>query len=166
MQIKVELSNGYLPDRFGKHADEKYLLHGLPVRSFPIQISDLPTDTQALALILIDYDAVPVAGFPWIHWLATDIAVTDEIPENASIQNQNMVQGKNSWDSRYVEMDDPAIVERYGGPKPPADHDYTLTVYALRAKTDLKPGFYMNDLLRQVEALALDEATIKLKAKG
>lgn len=96
MKINVALSNGYLPDRFGKYAPATDKLHDLPIRSFPIEISGLPTDTAALALTLIDYDAVPVAGFPWIHWIATDIAVTDLIPENASALETEMTQGKNS----------------------------------------------------------------------
>ena len=85
MKISVDLINGYLPDQFGKHAPKAYTSHDFPTRSFPINISDIPIGTKALALTLIDYDAVPVAGFPWIHWIATDIDATNYIPENISI---------------------------------------------------------------------------------
>ena len=70
MRIFVELDNGLLPDRFGKHAPEAYQLDGHPVRSFPIEIADVPEGARSLALTFLDYDAVPVGGFCWIHWLA------------------------------------------------------------------------------------------------
>ena len=71
MRIFVELDNGLLPDRFGKHAPEAYQLDGHPVRSFPIEIADVPEGARSLALTFLDYDAVPVGGFCWIHWRAT-----------------------------------------------------------------------------------------------
>lgn len=166
MKINVALSNGCLPDRFGKYAPAADKLHDLPIRSFPIEISELPTDTAALALTLIDYDAVPVAGFPWIHWIAADIAVTNLIPENASALENGMTQGKNSYVSKFLDVDDPAIFEHYSGPKPPTDHEYTLTVYALKEPTNLPKGFYLNDLMRKTEALALDSAQIKIPSRG
>lgn len=142
MKINVALSNGYLPDRFGKYAPAADKLHDLPIRSFP------------------------VAGFPWIHWIATDIAVTNLIPENASALENGMTQGKNSYVSKFLDVDDPAIFEHYSGPKPPTDHEYTLTVYALKEPTNLPKGFYLNDLMRQTEALALDSAQIKIPSRG
>ena len=50
MRIFVELDNGLLPDRFGKHAPEAYQLDGHPVRSFPIEIADVPEGARSLAL--------------------------------------------------------------------------------------------------------------------
>ncbi len=166
MKISVDLLDGYLPDQFGKYAPEEYTLHGFPTRSFPINISEIPAGTKALALTFIDYDAVPVAGFPWIHWIATDIDVTDQIPENASILDQGLVQGKNSSVSKYIDFNDPAIEARYLGPKPPADHDYTLTVYALSEKTGLQPGFYLNDLMRQTKQRTIEKVTIEVPSRG
>ena len=63
MRIFVGLDNGLLPDRFGKHAPEAYQLDGHPVRSFPIEIADVPEGARTLALTFLDYDAVPVGGF-------------------------------------------------------------------------------------------------------
>ena len=60
MRIFVGLDNGLLPDRFGKHAPEAYQLDGHPVRSFPIEITDVPEGARTLALTFLDYDAVPV----------------------------------------------------------------------------------------------------------
>ncbi|KAF0465654.1 YbhB/YbcL family Raf kinase inhibitor-like protein [Pediococcus pentosaceus] len=166
MKISVDLINGYLPDQFGKHAPKAYTSHDFPTRSFPINISDIPIGTKALALTLIDYDAVPVAGFPWIHWIATDIDATNYIPENISILNTGIVQGKNSSVSKYIDFHDPAIEARYLGPKPPADHDYTLTVYALKEKTGLKPGFYLNGLMRQTKERTIEKATLEIPSRG
>ena len=42
MRIKVELEDGMLPDRFGKHAPAEYQIDGHAVRSFPIEIEDVP----------------------------------------------------------------------------------------------------------------------------
>lgn len=166
MKIKVDLQDGFLPDRFGKHAPEEYRLHNQPMRSFPIHITDIPIGTKALALTLIDYDAVPVAGFPWIHWIATDIDVTDQIVENASNLGKGMIQGKNSNASKFIDLDDPVVINHYVGPNPPADHDYSLTIYALNNKTNLKPGFYLNELLKKTDSMAIDQATIKIKSRG
>ncbi|KRN93699.1 YbhB/YbcL family Raf kinase inhibitor-like protein [Pediococcus stilesii] len=166
MKINVDLLGGFLPDRFGKYAPEEYRLHNQPMRSFPIHISDLPRGTRALALTLIDYDAVPVAGFPWIHWIATDFDVSNEIPENISNLGNGLVQGKNSNDSKFIDLDDPVVINHYVGPTPPSDHDYTLTVYALNNKTNLEPGFYLNELLKKVDSMAIDQATIKFRSRG
>ena len=70
MRIFVGLDNGLLPDRFGKHAPEAYQLDGHPVRSFPIEIADVPEGARSLALTFLDYDAVPVGGFCWIAYRA------------------------------------------------------------------------------------------------
>jgi Phospholipid-binding protein len=41
-------------------------------------LQDIPAQTAALAVSLIDYDAVPRTGFPFIHWLAANIPVMTE----------------------------------------------------------------------------------------
>ena len=98
MRIKVELEDGMLPDRFGKHAPAEYQIDGHAVRSFPIEIEDVPEGARTLALALVDFDAVPVGGFCWIHWLACNFpADTRLIPENASASGEvPCVQGSNS----------------------------------------------------------------------
>ncbi len=73
MKITVPTTNGYLADRFGKYAAPADQHQGTPTRSFPITIEEAPAGTQTFALQLIDFDAVPVSGFPWIHWVAVNI---------------------------------------------------------------------------------------------
>ncbi|AEV94723.1 YbhB/YbcL family Raf kinase inhibitor-like protein [Pediococcus claussenii] len=166
MKITVNFENGFLPDRYGKHANEEFKLNSRPIRSFPIHITDLPANTKAIALSLVDYDAVPVAGFPWIHWIATDIAPTDLIPEDFSQKNKGVVQGKNSNISRYVNEHDINVNERYTGPTPPETHNYTLTVYALSEPTGLKPGFYLNELMKATEPITIEKTEIKIPSRG
>lgn len=76
MKVHVELDGGLLADRFGKYAPEPDRLEGFPVRSFPIEINDVPQEARTLALAFIDYDAIPVGGFCWIHWTACNLPAT------------------------------------------------------------------------------------------
>lgn len=63
---------------------------------------DLPKDTKSLALTFIDYDAVPVCCFPWIHWTVSHIdPALKELPENASV-NIKLVEGVTSWHSGII----------------------------------------------------------------
>lgn len=98
MKVHVEVDGGLLADRFGKYAPEPDRLEGFPVRSFPIEINDVPQEARTLALAFIDYDAIPVGGFCWIHWTACNLpATTTLIPEDASRTGAvDMVQGRNS----------------------------------------------------------------------
>ena len=101
MKITVPFLDNILPKKFGKEADVNDVIKGNPVRSFPFEISDLPMGTKYVAITFIDYDAVPVCSFPWIHWLVVDIEVENNklvIPENYSLDyKENIKQGKNSF---------------------------------------------------------------------
>lgn len=98
MKINIPFNQNLLPKRFGKEADCTDIIKGNPVRSFPFEISELPEGTKYIAITLIDYDAIPVCSFPWIHWLATDIEVKNNtviIPENYSLDyKDSTTQGK------------------------------------------------------------------------
>ena len=48
MKVHVELDGGLLADRFGKYAPEPDWLEGFPVRSFPIEINDVPQEARTL----------------------------------------------------------------------------------------------------------------------
>lgn len=161
MKIHVTKENGYLPKKYSKYAEDTYLYNGNPIVSFPIELSEIPKQTKAYALTLIDFDAVPVCGFPWIHWIACNIpSVSEKIPENISTDHTpDMVQGKNSFASPFVGETDPAVIHRYAGPTPPdRDHTYQLRVYALDTKLDLQEGFYLNELYEKMKYHIIDEA--------
>ena len=94
MKINIPFNQNLLPKRFGKEADCTDIIKGNPVRSFPFEISELPEGTKYIAITLIDYDAIPVCSFPWIHWLATDIEVKNNtviIPENYSLDYKDSI---------------------------------------------------------------------------
>ena len=170
MEVKVELENGYLPDRFGKYAPESDRIDGHPNRSFPFALSDIPTETQSLAIEFIDYDSIPVCGFCWIHWTACNIdpSVT-EFPEDASrLQSVDMIQGRNSEVSPLAGgYKDPQIVNRYLGPCPPdKDHVYTLKVYALDTMLNLEEGYPLNELRKAMAGHILARATAEIPSRA
>ena len=170
MRISVELENGLLPDRFGKYAADEYLLEGHPIRSFPIAVDDVPQGAASLALTFLDWDAIPVGGFCWIHWIACNFPPqTRLIPENASAQGSiTCVQGSNSDFSPFAGgYDNPDLIHRYVGPQPPdATHDYTLTVYALDCELDFSDGYYLNEFRRAICGHVLAEASLELPSRA
>lgn len=166
MKNKVETENGYLPEKYSKYAAEKHQYKGNPKVSFPITFEDIPSGTKSFALTLIDFDAVGVCGFPWIHWIACDISgEISELPENISMDNTlNIIQGKNSFASDFVGETDPQIIYGYVGPTPPdKDHKYTLDIYALDCPTlSLDAGFSLNELYDKMESHILAKNTLVL----
>jgi Raf kinase inhibitor-like YbhB/YbcL family protein len=170
MQISVPITSAnLLPDKYGKYADESDMLEGQPVRSFPVTITGAPADTKTFALSLTDDDAIPVAGFTWIHWSAANIpASMSALPEDASRQlADQFVQGRNSNASHFVGSTNPKIYARYTGPTPPDQtHVYTLTVYALDASLELEDGFWLNELKHAMKGHVLATSTLELPSRA
>lgn len=159
MEIKMDLPNNLLPDKYGKYADPQAIKNGKPVISFPIKLSNIPADAKTIALTFTDPDSIPVCGFEWIHWVAANIPVTQEIVENFSqTATDPVVQGKNSSASPL--LDGPKDVDTgYNGPYPPDQtHDYVLKVFALDDNLDLENGFWMNELLHKMDGHILASA--------
>lgn len=170
MNISIPLNNGMLPDKYGKYAPAECQLDDHPIVSFPIAIEDVPEHTKSLALTFLDWDAIPVGGFCWIHWIAcnfpADIAL---IPENASASGEiACVQGSNSdWSPLAGGHTDPRIIHRYAGPYPPdKDHVYTLSVYALDTVLDLQEGYYLNEFYRAIEGHVLEEVAVEMLSRA
>ncbi|WP_125588742.1 YbhB/YbcL family Raf kinase inhibitor-like protein [Companilactobacillus jidongensis] len=164
MKVKVELENSYLPDKYTKYSNQK--LSGQPIVSFPMRLSDIPVNTKCLVISLIDYDAIPRTGFPFIHWLITDVPTMDIIPEDFS-RCYDGPQGKNSWYSRFYDLNDEYVINHYAGPTPPdKPHRYTLEVFALNDKTKLNQGFFYNQLLDSIEDKIVAHCSIKLRARN
>lgn len=169
MQLSVPLTAGLLPDQFGKYAGSADLHAGKPKRSFPITIEAAPAGTQSLALTLVDFDAVPVSGFPWIHWCAANIpGDTVLIPEDASRSGVlPMVQGRNSNAGGMVRASDPLVAQGYVGPQPPDQtHAYTLTVYALDTTLALDNGFWLNALRHAMAGHVLAKASLDINSRA
>ena len=168
MKLSVPLVNGMLADRYGKHATGADVKNGYPITSFPFTIEDAPAGAVSFALWLIDYDAVPVGGLPWIHWNAANIpANVTSIPVGASHSDQiPMVEGKNGTAGALVGNSDPFTQQGYTGPKPPdKNHDYTLIVFALDIKLPLKPGFWLNEARHAMKGHILAKAEIDLPSR-
>lgn len=164
MKINVQLDQDNIPDKYSKFSSIKQ--SNQPIVSFPIHLEKLPNDTKFLAVSLIDYDAVPRTGFPFIHWLASDIPVTDDIPEDFS-RDFKGPQGKNAWFSRFYDFDNDYVMNHYAGPVPPdKPHTYTLTVYALNGATQLNNGFFYNEFRDNLKNKIIDQAEIGLKARN
>jgi len=112
----------------GGHISPKYTCEGENV-SPPLEISNIPPETKALALIMDDPDA-PRGVF--CHWLMWNIPPNEAIGENS----HPGVNGKNSFDKTT-----------YGGPCPPSgSHRYYFKVYALDAELGLPAGAGKNEL--------------------
>ena len=170
MKVSIPLENGYLPDRHGKYAPADLMVDQHPCVSFPIEISEVPPEAQSLAVTFVDYDAIPVGGFCWIHWLACNIAPeTTLIPDNASaLESIPMVQGTNSdWSPLAGAHTNPAIIQRYAGPFPPdQDHEYTLEVYALNTKLDLEEGYYLNEFRKAIRGHVIEKVELDFMSRS
>ncbi|MFC4760439.1 YbhB/YbcL family Raf kinase inhibitor-like protein [Fructobacillus durionis] len=165
--MKIKEMSGYLPDKYGKFAPEAFRDSGIPVCSFPFKVDKLPEGTKDLAITLIDYDAVPVCGFPFIHWLATGFGPVTAVEEDSSRADKDLIQGENSFGSKFYPDYGVNITQHYGGPMPPnCDHDYTLTVFALDEKLDLSNGFYLNELMKAMKGHVLAEDSTEILAKS
>lgn len=104
----------------GKHIPARYTCDKDNINP-PFVISDIPANTQTLALIVDDPDA-PSGIFT--HWVVYNIQVKNSIAEN---ENPG-VDGKNS-----------AGKTGYFGPCPPSGtHRYFFRIYALDTKLDFK----------------------------
>jgi Raf kinase inhibitor-like YbhB/YbcL family protein len=105
----------------------------------PLAWSNVPANTQSLALICDDPDA-PSAE-PWVHWLIYHLSPQlTELPEaiepiELPTVPAGAVQGRNSWSQgRTV---------GYRGPAPPPGHGlhhYHFRLYALDQPLQLAPG--------------------------
>lgn len=171
MRISVPLEqNGMLADRYGKYAPAEFMTDGHPTCSFPVSIEEAPEGAVSFALTFLDWDAIPVGGFCWIHWIACNVpASTTFLPENASASGTiAMVQGSNSdWSPFAGGSSNPQVTQRYVGPQPPdKDHVYTLEAFALDVELDLKEGFYLNELYRAMEGHVLDQARFEIPSRA
>lgn len=136
-------------------------------RSFPFTWKNLPAGTKALAVILDDPDARLVlaafgmSGDSFLHWLAADIDPSlGGLPDNAAA-SLPIVQGANGTGKAV-----------YTAPQPPADvpkdtgkvliHIYRLKVYALSARTGLKPGFSLDELRSAIKDTTLGMAQLNV----
>lgn len=116
----------------------------------PLSISNIPPNTQSLALIMDDPDAQAAVGKLWVHWVVWNIEpTTTEIPEGQP--PSEAIEGTTDFGS-----------EGYGGPAPPDKrHTYHFKLYALDTKIDLKQGSNKKELEEAMKNHIIDETTLK-----
>lgn len=101
-------------------------------RSPPLTVSEIPSGTKSLALVVTDPDAP--AG-TWTHWILLNLPPeTTHLPEN--VQDLG-VSATNSFGT-----------QGYGGPCPPSGtHRYVFTLYALDTELLIDPKMTAQDTL-------------------
>jgi len=110
---------------------QKYTCDGENINP-PLQITEVPSNTQSLVLIVDDPDA---PSGDWVHWLVWNInPETKLITENES--PQGAIQGTNDFGK-----------QNYGGPCPPSGiHHYQFKIYALDTTLNLPSSSRKKDL--------------------
>jgi len=128
--------------KLNEHIPDIYSCNGKDINP-QLDIEDIPSGTESLALIMDDPDA-PIGNF--VHWVAFNIPVQNKIKPNT----EPGVQGKNNFNKNG-----------YGGPCPPGGtHRYYFTVYALDTKLNLSEGSDKKSLEKAMKGHVLDRAKL------
>jgi len=130
-------NNGYIPS--------KYSCEGIEV-SPPLQVSNVPSTTLSIAVILHDPDA-PVDGGV-THWVMWNLDKNGYIPENYKKADQGMnTEGRKGY---------------LGMCPPKGTHRYFFRVYALDKRIDLmdKPNIGKEDLEREMQGHILAQGEL------
>ena len=127
-----------IPKKFGYNFENK---------EPELDFDNIPEDSQSLALIMDDPDAMGAVGKVWVHWL-----VFGSIGFSPKFPNTNLrINGKTD----FGEIG-------YGGPAPPDKrHTYVFKVYALDTTTlDLKEGYSKQELEEAMQGHIIAEAKL------
>jgi Raf kinase inhibitor-like YbhB/YbcL family protein len=121
----------------------KYTCDGTNV-SPPLHISEVPTGTGSMAMIVEDPDA---PGGTFIHWVVYNIPATiNAVHENT----EPGIVGRNNYNKTV-----------YMGPCPPSGtHRYFFRLYALDAELDLTPGRSKQELQKAMKGHIVAEAEL------
>ena len=90
-------------------------------RQFHLLWNGFPDNTKSFAIIMDDPDAVPVAGFTWVHWNVFGISSSITSIEESQHNISSSTTGMNHFNEK-----------NYLGPCPPPGqvHTYVTCVYA------------------------------------
>lgn len=112
-----------------------------------LQIQNIPSEAESLALILHDPDAPMPGGFT--HWVLWNIK-----PDTAMIKEESIPPGSD-------EGRNGAGQNMYVGPCPPSGtHHYHFQLYALDAKLDLPSTTTAADLEAQIAKHLIEKAEL------
>ena len=132
---------GEIPKKFGyKHGNEVPLI--IP--------TGLPVETESVAIIMDDPDAMKAVGKVWVHYL-THFFYTPAAEAGEEMIEEPDIEGLND----FGEIG-------YGGPAPPdGRHTYVFKAYALDIMVlDLKEGFSKQELEDAMKGHILAEAKL------
>ena len=176
MRTRVELDErGMVPDRYAKHADAAHLYQGTPTTSFPFAVEGIPDGARTVALAFVDFDSIPVCGFPWIHRCAANIPQGRQREEPSDLARMPPTsastawcRGRNSSAARWAGgSTNPLLACRYNGPQPPdRTHVYTLAAFALDTELPLREGFWMSEMVDGMRGHVIDHAVADLPARA
>ena len=122
-----------------KHGNERIIL----------AVANWPGETEGLAIIMDDPDAMGAVGKVWVHWLMYHKKNT-ESPNLFAFPNKFIKMGKND----FGEIG-------YGGPAPPDKrHTYIFKAYALDTELDLKEGYSKQELEDTMKGHIIAEAKL------
>ena len=114
-----------------------------------LAISGIPNETESLALIMDDPDAMGAVGKVWVHWVAWNI-----IPSHADMDDIFSNSRCNLGMTDFGEVG-------YGGPAPPDKrHTYVFKLYALDSELDLPGKSTKADVEKAMEGHIIEQATL------
>lgn len=149
----MEISSPAFPDQ--GPIPTRYVMPGAGGQniSLPFQWSEVPAETQSLALALVDPH--PIAR-NWVHWLVINIPPqVRELAEGAS--GRRMPPGAQELLNSFGSPG-------YGGPQPPpgsGPHPYVATLYALKVpRLDLPARTSLSAFQKAIEGKVLATATV------
>ena len=114
----------------------------------PLEVTGVPDDAAALAVVVDDPDAVEAAGEVFVHWLVWNVPLTT-VPENWS--PETAVEGTNDFGE-----------VGYGGPAPPdGPHTYRFKCFALDGTLELEAGATVEKFGPALEGRVLARAQLE-----
>lgn len=148
----TNINNNVLDNKFGGYGES-------PKVSFELHW-DKVENAKSYALYMIDYDAIHVVGFPFIHWVVANIK-NNKLELDATHLNRDIIQGQNSrttigWLNKRgnsISKGELLANANYTGPYPPdKSHSYTIILFALDIETiDLDNGFFLDEMLPKIK---------------
>ena len=109
-----------------------------------LAISGLPDETESLALIMDDPDAMGAVGKVWVHWVVWNL------PSGSHINVMTGTEGMTDFGE-----------VGYGGPAPPDKrHTYVFKLYALDSKLVLPDKSTKADVEKAMEGRIIEQATL------
>lgn len=130
-------NNGFIPP--------KYTCDGSNINP-PLEFTNIPEETESLALIVDDPDA---PNKTWVHWVLWNIhSTTEKINEGETPPEART--GINDFGEK-----------KYGGPCPPSGiHRYFFKLYALSNKIELDKESTKQDLVEEIDKYKIDSSVI------